>query len=69
MGCEECDYDGTSWTVEVSRTYQGAIDATATVVVEDNTDYEEETIVKCPECGAWQDGISAEIHGDEAEAV
>ena len=68
MECSGCNYTGSTWTVEVCRTYTGTLDSTATVHVEGGDDYEEETIVKCPECGEWQDEVGAEIER-ETEAA
>lgn len=60
MECQACNYTGSEWTVDVTRTYTGSLDSTGTVVA-DGDDYQEETIVKCPECGEWNDDLSAEI--------
>lgn len=60
MECK-CGYTGSEWNVDVTRSYSGTLDSTGTVVVEDSEDYQQETIVKCPECGEWQDDLSAEI--------
>jgi hypothetical protein len=61
MECSECSYSGTDWAVDVTRSYEGELDATGTVVY-DEDDFQQETIVKCPECGEWQDETSAEAH-------
>lgn len=64
MECTQCNYTGTEWTIEVSKTYTGTLDSTNTVCVDDPDDYQQETIVKCPECGEWNDNLSAEIEDD-----
>lgn len=62
--CSECGYSGTVWNVDVTRSYEGGLDSTGSVQVDAN-DYQQETIVKCPECGGWQDGLSAEIEEED----
>lgn len=60
MECTGCGYSGTEWNVDVTRSYSGNLDATGNVMV-DGEDYQQETIVKCPECGEWNEELGAEV--------
>jgi len=64
--CSACGYSGTSWNVDVTRSYEGGLDATGTVQADGN-DYQQETIVKCPECGEWNEELSAEIEEEDTD--
>lgn len=58
--CVGCNYTGENWNVDVTRSYEGTIDSAGDVHADGN-DYQQETIVKCPECGEWNEELSAEI--------
>lgn len=58
--CDECSYTGLTWLVTEEKIYEGALGSCGKVCYGDDNLEQTEFIVKCPECGAWNDGLSSE---------